>query len=903
MRQAAIEAMLPFLADGFANPSGAHRFARQARPGRRRRPRPRSPPSSAACPVRSCSRAAARRATTRRSPARYGATVVSRCARRPNTTACSTSSSGTTAGSSASTSYGRADLDQLAAALDGDVSIVSVMAVNNEVGSINDIAAVAERRPRRCAGGAGPHRRRAGGVLARPAPALAARRPVVAERPQVRRAQGRRSPRRPQGRHHRPAARRGGQERDRRSGTHNVPGIVAMAAALAATDAERDAECERIAAAPRSARRRRSSQPSTVSARPSRPSVKVAGGAHVCVDGVESESLLFLLDEAGLCASAASACASGAMEPSHVLAAMGVEPNWSAGALRMTLGRTTTDADVDRAIDILVDGDLDAARAGARRSARERAERCMKVMVAMSGGVDSSVAAALLAAEGHDVVGVTMRLWGGESDTGCCSVSDVDDARRAADALGVEHLVFNFSDDFDAHVVSPYVSRTARASTPNPCIECNRKVKFARLSERAAQLGFDAVATGHHARIGRRGGRFTLERGADRAKDQSYVVHMLDQARSRPHAVPDRHADQGEVRAPGRRSSGCARRRSRTARTSASSPPPAGASSSSAGASRSRRLASSTPADRASARSRRSSSSPSANARASASPVAARSATSSPSTDRRRPSSSATRANCSTTRSTSSRRPGSTGPVEGDVLVQTSAHGTPHRATAQLTDDGRARATGTSRNAASHPARASCSTTSTTAAFTAAASPRDVDPRSPFWRHPPRIGRDAGYRPESYGDRIADVYDELVRRRQRRRRHRRVPRRPRRRTARRASSSSPSEPAGWRSRSPPRPRRHRRRRQRGDARPAARRRRRPGGSRTCSATWSTISPRGRSTSCSSPSTRCSCSPTRTARRRASRAVAARLAPAGAFVVEAFVPWDPPRGGPTSRCAR
>jgi cysteine desulfurase len=83
------------------------------------------------------------------------------------------------------------------------------------------------------------------------------------------------------------------------------------------------------------------------------PSVKVAGGAHICVDGVESESLLYLLDEAGLCASAASACASGAMEPSHVLAAMGVEANWAAGALRMTLGRTTTTADADRAVEIL----------------------------------------------------------------------------------------------------------------------------------------------------------------------------------------------------------------------------------------------------------------------------------------------------------------------------------------------------------------------------------------------------------------------------------------------------------------------------------------------------------------------------------------------------------------------
>jgi len=154
----------------------------------------------------------------------------------------------------------------------------------------------------------------------------------------------------------------------------------------------------------------------------------------------------------------------------------------------------------------------------------------VKVMVAMSGGVDSSVAAALLAREGHDVVGVTMRLWGGESDTGCCSVSDVDDARRVAQQLGIDHLVFNFTADFDRAVVDPYVRAHADGGTPNPCIECNRSVKFARLAERAELLGFDAVATGHHARIGRRRGVRTLARGADRAKDQSYVVHMLDQA-------------------------------------------------------------------------------------------------------------------------------------------------------------------------------------------------------------------------------------------------------------------------------------------------------------------------------------------------------------------------------------
>ena len=165
----------------------------------------------------------------------------------------------------------------------------------------------------------------------------------------------------------------------------------------------------------------------------------------------------------------------------------------------------------------------------------------MKVMVAMSGGVDSSVAAALLVEQGHDVVGVTMRLWGGESDTGCCSVSDVDDARRVAQQLGIDHLVFNFTNDFNEHVVNPYVLAHTTGITPNPCIECNRHVKFARLSERAMLLGFDAVATGHHARVtpsdphgdgGRDGGdgrNFELERGADRAKDQSYVVHMIDQ--------------------------------------------------------------------------------------------------------------------------------------------------------------------------------------------------------------------------------------------------------------------------------------------------------------------------------------------------------------------------------------
>jgi tRNA-specific 2-thiouridylase len=173
----------------------------------------------------------------------------------------------------------------------------------------------------------------------------------------------------------------------------------------------------------------------------------------------------------------------------------------------------------------------------------------MKVLVAMSGGVDSSVAAAELKAAGHEVVGVTMRLWGGESDTGCCSVSDVDDARRVAQQLNIDHLVFNFSDDFDKHVVAPYVQAHVDGITPNPCIECNRHLKFDRLSERARLLGFDAVATGHHARVERDDeGTLRLTRGADDAKDQSYVVHMLDQAELAYTMFPVGHLTKAQVR-------------------------------------------------------------------------------------------------------------------------------------------------------------------------------------------------------------------------------------------------------------------------------------------------------------------------------------------------------------------
>ncbi len=179
----------------------------------------------------------------------------------------------------------------------------------------------------------------------------------------------------------------------------------------------------------------------------------------------------------------------------------------------------------------------------------------MNVLVAMSGGVDSSVAAALLVKAGHEVTGVTLKLWGGASDSGCCSVSDVEDARRVAAQLGMPHYVFNFADDFEARVVDPYVAAYAAGTTPNPCVACNDHMKFDRLLTRATELGFDAVATGHHVRriVDGATGRLALHRAVDAAKDQSYVLYMLGQAELALTLFPVGHLTKAAVREHARR--------------------------------------------------------------------------------------------------------------------------------------------------------------------------------------------------------------------------------------------------------------------------------------------------------------------------------------------------------------
>ena len=177
-----------------------------------------------------------------------------------------------------------------------------------------------------------------------------------------------------------------------------------------------------------------------------------------------------------------------------------------------------------------------------------------RVVVAMSGGVDSSVAALLLRDEGYDVIGITMRLWTLERDDlpvsnrTCCSVEAVDDAARVSQVLGIPWYQMNFEESFKANVVDYFVDEYARGRTPHPCVACNQQVKFATLMEKAVALGADYLATGHYARIVRDEGRYRLLRAIDPSKDQSYVLYGLGQNDLRRVLLPLGQYEKPEIR-------------------------------------------------------------------------------------------------------------------------------------------------------------------------------------------------------------------------------------------------------------------------------------------------------------------------------------------------------------------
>ncbi len=341
--------MLPFFSERFANPSGSHRFARDAR----RAIDEARDEVAAVLGVGPGEVVFTGCGTEADNTAIVGAGGLAVCPAAEHHAVLHPveERGGTVVGCDAA---GHVDLDQLEAALSSDVRIVSVMAVNNEVGTITDLVAVAEV-VRRAAPRALLH---TDAVQAASWLDLRTIAPHVdlmsfsAHKFGGPKGVGVLTIR--TGTSIEPLITGGGQERDRRSGTHNVAGIVALATALAATDAERGRELERLGGLrDRLVDGLIATIDGVVETVPR--SRKVAGSAHVCLAGIESESLLFLLDEADVCASAASACASGAMEPSHVLAAMGVDRSLAAGALRMSLGHTTEVGDVDRAVDVVSD--------------------------------------------------------------------------------------------------------------------------------------------------------------------------------------------------------------------------------------------------------------------------------------------------------------------------------------------------------------------------------------------------------------------------------------------------------------------------------------------------------------------------------------------------------------------
>jgi tRNA-specific 2-thiouridylase len=151
-----------------------------------------------------------------------------------------------------------------------------------------------------------------------------------------------------------------------------------------------------------------------------------------------------------------------------------------------------------------------------------------RALIAMSGGVDSATAAIFMQEAGFECIGVTMKLIA-SGGSKCCSLEDINDARNAAWKLGIPHYVLNYTDEFTRHVIEPFIESYEKGETPNPCIECNRHLKFPLLLKRALELEAETLVTGHYARIEKSGGRWLLKKGLDSKKDQSYVLYMLNQ--------------------------------------------------------------------------------------------------------------------------------------------------------------------------------------------------------------------------------------------------------------------------------------------------------------------------------------------------------------------------------------
>jgi tRNA-uridine 2-sulfurtransferase len=323
-----------------------------------------------------------------------------------------------------------------------------------------------------------------------------------------------------------PLAVGGHQERERRAGTENVSGIVGFGVAA------RLAAAERIEAAAHVARLRDRLETRLLAipdARRHGDGVnRLPGTLNIGFAGAPGQFVAAALDLEEISVSTGAACTSGSLAPSDVLLALGLSPAEAGCAIRFGVGAGNTEAEIDHVAE-MVETVVGRIRTSASRS-RAATPRTRRVVVAMSGGVDSSAAAALLVERGYEVIGATLRLYdasGTDASIGgrCCGPRDIEDARAVAAKLGIPHHVIDESAAFQAGVIDEFVAGYRAGQTPNPCVRCNEKLKFGPLLAFADALGATALATGHYARLAPApDGGVALGRARDRGKDQSYFL-------------------------------------------------------------------------------------------------------------------------------------------------------------------------------------------------------------------------------------------------------------------------------------------------------------------------------------------------------------------------------------------
>jgi tRNA (5-methylaminomethyl-2-thiouridylate)-methyltransferase len=420
---------------------------------------------------------------------------------------------------------GALDPEALRAALRRDTALVTLALANHEIGNVYDLAALAAIAR---AGGALVHADavQAAGKIPIDVGALGVDALTISAH-KIHGPKGVGALFLRRGAPFEPPGRGGHQERERRAGTENVAGIVGfgvaarlargmLAASAAGISALRDRLLARLQEIPGFRRHGAAAG-------------GLPGTVNVGFAGAPGQLVAAALDLEGVAVSTGAACTSGSVDPSPVLLALGLAREAAACGLRFGLGRGTTSEEIDRAAELCAEA-IARVRQRGQPAVAPGSGRRERIVVALSGGVDSSTAAAVLVEAGYDVVGVTLRLYDASGTLAsiggrCCGPRDIEDARATAAHLSIPHHVIDESAAFSAAVIDDFVAEYRAGRTPNPCVRCNERIKFGPLLAFVDAVGAGALATGHYARLEPDGaGGVALGRARDADKDQSYFL-------------------------------------------------------------------------------------------------------------------------------------------------------------------------------------------------------------------------------------------------------------------------------------------------------------------------------------------------------------------------------------------